>query len=38
MPAARLQVGALAKQTGVSVLTLHYYEQIGLLVPSHRTG
>lgn len=32
-----LQVGDLAKQTGVSVRTLHYYDEIGLLSPSHRT-
>lgn len=28
------KVGELAKQTGLSVRTLHYYDQIGLLVPS----
>lgn len=32
-----LKVGDLAKQTGISVRTLHYYDEIGLLVPSHRT-
>ncbi len=32
-----LKVGDLAKQTGVSVRTLHYYEEIGLLLPSQRT-
>jgi len=32
-----LKVGDLAKQTGVSVRTLHYYDEIGLLSPSHRT-
>ncbi|MEM8614951.1 MAG: MerR family transcriptional regulator [Cyanobacteria bacterium P01_H01_bin.105] len=32
-----LQVGELAKQTGLSVRTLRYYDEIGLLVPSHRT-
>ncbi|MBD1919343.1 MerR family transcriptional regulator [Phormidium sp. FACHB-77] len=32
-----LKVGELAKQTGVSVRTLHYYDEIGLLSPSHRT-
>jgi MerR family transcriptional regulator, thiopeptide resistance regulator len=36
MPSA-LKVGDLAKQTGVSVRTLHYYDEIGLLSPSHRT-
>jgi MerR family transcriptional regulator, thiopeptide resistance regulator len=34
---AALQVGDLAKQTGVSVRTLHYYDEIGLLCPSQRT-
>jgi len=37
MSSVGLQVGDLAKQTGVSVRTLHYYDEIGLLVPSHRT-
>jgi MerR family transcriptional regulator, thiopeptide resistance regulator len=32
-----LTVGELAKRTGVSVRTLHYYDEIGLLSPSHRT-
>lgn len=32
-----MKVGDLAKQTGVSVRTLHYYEEIGLLSPSGRT-
>jgi DNA-binding transcriptional MerR regulator len=32
-----LKVGALARRTGISVRTLHYYEEIGLLVPSYRT-
>jgi DNA-binding transcriptional MerR regulator len=31
-------VGQLAKMAGVSVRTLHHYDQIGLLVPSARTG
>src|SRR5947209_1606959 len=31
------KVGELAKQTGLTVRTLHYYEEIGLLSPSHRT-
>ena len=31
------KVGELAKRTGVSVRTLHYYEEIGLLSPSQRT-
>jgi MerR family transcriptional regulator, thiopeptide resistance regulator len=33
-----LKVGDLAKQTGVSVRTLHYYDEIGLLSPSDRTA
>lgn len=32
-----LKIGELAKQTGLSVRTLHYYDEIKLLVPSHRT-
>jgi MerR family transcriptional regulator, thiopeptide resistance regulator len=32
-----LKIGEIAKQTGVSVRTLHYYDEIGLLSPSHRT-
>lgn len=32
-----LKVGDLAKATGLSVRTLHYYDEIGLLSPSHRT-
>jgi DNA-binding transcriptional MerR regulator len=31
------KVGELAKRTGVSVRTLHHYDEIGLLVPSHHT-
>jgi DNA-binding transcriptional MerR regulator len=37
MRAKALKVGALAKQTGLSVRALHYYEEIGLLVPSDRS-
>lgn len=37
MEAISLRVGDLAKQTGVSVRTLHYYDEIGLLSPSQRT-
>ncbi len=33
----RLKVGELARRTGVSVRTLHHYDEIGLLRPSHRT-
>lgn len=32
------KVGELAERTGLSVRTLHYYDEIGLLPPSHRTG
>jgi len=32
-----LQIGDLAKQTGLSIRTLRYYDENGLLVPSHRT-
>lgn len=31
------KVGDLAKRTGVSVRTLHHYDDIGLLSPSHRS-
>lgn len=37
MRPALWKVGELAKETGVSVRTLHYYEEIGLLQPSHRS-
>jgi MerR family transcriptional regulator, thiopeptide resistance regulator len=32
-----MKVGEIAKQTGISVRTLHYYDEIGLLSPSGRT-
>ncbi len=32
------KVGELAGRTGLSVRALHYYEEIGLLLPSRRTG
>ncbi|MCA9623350.1 MAG: MerR family transcriptional regulator [Myxococcales bacterium] len=35
---AALKVAAVARRTGVSVRTLHYYEEIGLLAPSGRTA
>jgi MerR family transcriptional regulator, thiopeptide resistance regulator len=35
---AALKVGELARQTGLSVRTLHYYDEIDLLSPSQRTG
>jgi DNA-binding transcriptional MerR regulator len=31
-----VKIGELAARTGLSVRTLHYYEEIGLLVPSQR--
>ncbi len=37
MRTAAMKVGELAKQTGVSVRTLHYYDEIGLLKPSSHT-
>lgn len=33
-----LKIGALAKQAGVTVRTLHHYEAIGLLSPSSRSA
>jgi MerR family transcriptional regulator, thiopeptide resistance regulator len=32
-----MKVGQLARRTGVTVRTLHYYDEIGLLSPSHHT-
>ena len=32
-----LKVGELARRTGLSVRTLHHYDEIGLLKPSHHT-
>jgi DNA-binding transcriptional MerR regulator len=32
------RVGELAEQTGLTVRALHHYDEIGLLVPSARTG
>ncbi|MEO0534482.1 MAG: MerR family transcriptional regulator [Cyanobacteria bacterium P01_A01_bin.123] len=32
-----MKVGKLAKQAGISIRTLHYYDEIGLLSPSQRT-
>ena len=37
MRSAPRKVGELARQTGLSVRTLHYYDEIGLLSPSYRT-
>ena len=33
-----LKVGELARQSGVSIRTLHHYDEIGLLTPSHRSA
>lgn len=33
-----LRVGEVAKATGLTVRTLHHYDEIGLLVPSERSG
>ncbi|MDX1492903.1 MAG: MerR family transcriptional regulator [Longimicrobiales bacterium] len=33
-----MKVGELAKRTGLTVRTLHHYDEIGLLTPSHRTA
>ncbi len=32
-----LKIGALARQTGKTTRTLHFYEELGLLVPERRT-
>jgi MerR family transcriptional regulator, thiopeptide resistance regulator len=37
MEAITFKVGDLSKRTGLSVRTLHYYDEIGLLSPSDRT-
>lgn len=37
MSDTRWKVGALARLTGVSVRTLHFYDEIGLLCPSQRS-
>src|SRR5688500_7795043 len=36
-PHRKLRVGGLAKATGLSIRTLHYYEEIGLLPVADRT-
>jgi MerR family transcriptional regulator, copper efflux regulator len=33
-----MRIGTIAKRVGVSVATIRYYEQIGLLVPAARSG
>ena len=37
MPFETLKVGELARRTGLTVRTLHHYDEIGLLRPSFRT-
>jgi DNA-binding transcriptional MerR regulator len=37
MPFEALKVGELARRTGLTVRTLHHYDEIGLLKPSLRT-
>lgn len=32
-----MKVGALARRTGLTVRTLHHYDEIGLLRPTQRT-
>jgi len=38
LPLTPWKVGELARRTGLSVRTLHYYDEIGLLSPSARTA
>lgn len=33
-----MSIGSLSKKTGVSIETIRYYEQIGILAPTGRTG
>ena len=33
-----IQIGELAKQLGITTRTIRYYEEIGLMGPSQRTG
>ena len=37
MRSGTMKVGTLAKKTGLTVRTLHYYEEIGLLAPAYRS-
>ncbi len=36
--AAPIQIGELAKQLGITTRTIRYYEEIGLMGPSQRSG
>lgn len=38
MPLEALKVGELARRTGLTIRTLHHYDEIGLLKPSLHTG
>lgn len=38
LPATALTVGQVAGRFGITVRTLHHYDEIGLLVPSDRSG
>lgn len=38
MPFEALKVGELARRTGLTIRTLHHYDEIGLLKPSLHTG
>ena len=38
MPFQALKVGELARRTGLSIRTLHHYDEIGLIRPSLHTG
>ena len=33
-----MQIGEVAEQTGLSLRTIRYYEEVGLVTPSARTG
>ena len=37
MPSEPLKVGELARRTGLTIRTLHHYDEIGLLKPSLHT-
>lgn len=38
MSKSMLQIGEVADRTGLSLRTVRYYEEVGLVVPSMRTG
>ncbi len=37
-PADRVQIGVVAERLGLSVRTLHYWEEVGLVTPSARSA